>query len=194
MRRLSLAVTFLACLNAGCWFKKKTPPAVFQTPPPQPVQKPAPIPPPPAVETQAGQLPPNAPAINVPAAQPPPAEPSKPKPPRRTRRPVTASKPRPQPAEPPQSPSDPPPQLGVLMSAEEREQLMAEYESRKKRAQSVLTSMTTRRLSSAQQETEQRVRAFVGQAEERVSKDLATAVQLIRRADLLADELAKSFP
>jgi len=43
-------------------------------------------------------------------------------------------------------------------------------------------------------ETLERIKTFIQQAEESKGKDLATALQLVRRADVLGQDLLKGFP
>ena len=48
-------------------------------------------------------------------------------------------------------------------------------------------------LTPAQRETVERIRTFIQQAEESKGRDLATAMQLVRRADVLGQDLLKDF-
>ena len=48
-------------------------------------------------------------------------------------------------------------------------------------------------LSQTQRETVERIKTFVQQAEESKAKDLATAFELVRRADLLGQDLVKDL-
>jgi hypothetical protein len=90
-------------------------------------------------------------------------------------------------------PSPPPPQLGEILSDAERRQREAEYAQSLSRARSVLQQASGRSLSPAQRETVERIKTFIQQAEESKGKDMATAMQLVRRADVLGQDLLKDF-
>lgn len=179
----AVLVGFGCATSAGCWFKKKAAPAVVVSKPPvRPLVLPQ-KPPPPAIAEPAVEIagPPELPSLTFPSGEPKVAPPPKPR-----RRPAHAAAQGP--AAQPES-AEPVPQLKPVLTAAERERLSAEYEIRRKRAEAVLARFGTRSLSSQQLETVQRVRSFLRQAEEQFEQDLATAVQLIRRADLLAADL-----
>jgi type IV secretory pathway VirB10-like protein len=125
---------------------------------------------------------------------PQPAKPASPAAKKKTFPPPAAPRP-PQPAEQPQArPSPPPPpQLGEILSADRRRQYEAEYAQSLARARSALQQASGKSLTSAQRETVERIQTFIQQAEESKAKDLATAVQLARRADVLGQDLLKDF-
>jgi hypothetical protein len=61
------------------------------------------------------------------------------------------------------------------------------------RAATVLKQAAARSLNAEQQETTARIRTFLGQAAAARDNDISTALQLVRRADLLGQELLKSM-
>ena len=177
--------------SSGCWFGKKataTPPPAPQAKPAPPLQapeqkppeqKPLPMPPPPEIQEPT--------QITLPAPQgTPPSRPA----PRKRRTPP----PPPQPAEqPPVQPSPPPPQLGAILSDAERRQYEADYAQSLSRARSALQQASGKSLTPTQKETVERIKVFIRQAEESRGRDLATALQLARRADVLGQDLLKDF-
>jgi type IV secretory pathway VirB10-like protein len=102
--------------------------------------------------------------------------------------------PPPQPAaQPKPQPSAPPPQLGEILSPERRRQYEAEYAQSLSRARSALRQASGKSLSQTQRETVERIKTFIQQAEASKGKDIATALQLVRRADLLGQDLLKDL-
>jgi hypothetical protein len=186
----------------GCWFGKKTPatipppPAARQPksvpaelkPQPQPAEQTLPEEKPPELPTPTPPQPNWPPQITVPAPQNIP----KPKPPAKKRTPAAPQPP--PPAEEPQAQPSPPPQLGEILSDGQRRQYEAEYAQSLTRARSALQQASGKSLSRAQMETLERIKTFIQQAEESKGKDLATALQLVRRADVLGQDLLKGFP
>jgi hypothetical protein len=122
-----------------------------------------------------------------------------PRPPAKKRAPPAPVRPQiPQPVEQPQAqplpPSSPPqPQLGEILSDEQRRQYQAEYAQSLARARSALGRASGRSLNQTQRATLERIQTFIQQAEESKGKDLATALQLVRRADVLGQDLLKDF-
>jgi hypothetical protein len=198
MRLVAILLTVGLSLGlSGCWLRKKTtatpPPPVAQpaqTPsmkaPEQkpPEQRPLPMPPQPEIKGPA-QIP-----LPAPQKTPPPRPPAKKK-----KTPSTPAPPQPAPpAEQPQAqPAPPPPQLGEILSDAERRQYEAEYTQSLSRARSALQQASGKSLSPTQRQTVERIRTFVQQAEESKGKDLATALQLVRRADVLGQDLLKDL-
>jgi Skp family chaperone for outer membrane proteins len=88
----------------------------------------------------------------------------------------------------------PAPQLGVILSDAERRQYEAEYAQSLSRARSALQQSSGKSLGPAQRETVERIKTFIQQAEESKGRDLATALQLVRRADVLGQDLLKDLP
>jgi hypothetical protein len=149
-----------------------------------PEQRPLPMPPQPEIKGPA-QIP-----LPAPQKTPPPRPPAKKK-----KTPSTPAPPQPAPpAEQPQAqPAPPPPQLGEILSDAERRQYEAEYTQSLSRARSALQQASGKSLSPTQRQTVERIRTFVQQAEESKGKDLATALQLVRRADVLGQDLLKDL-
>ena len=178
---------------SGCWFGKKTtaippPPAAQpkQVPPvkppeqPQPEQKPLPTPPSPGIEEPA--------QITLPAPQK--TSPSRPPAKKRT---LPPAPPQAAPPAEPQVQTSPPPQLGEILSGAQRRQYEADYAQSLSRARSALQQASGKSLSPTQRETVERIQTFIRQAEESKGKDLATALQLARRADVLGQDLLKDL-
>ena len=128
----------------------------------------------------------------------PAAKTSPPRPPAKRRASPAAPLPTAPPSAPPaeQAPAQPspPPQLGEILSNVQRRQYEAEYAQSLSRARSALQQASGKSLSAAQRETVARIATFLQQAEESKGKDLATALQLVRRADVLGQDLVKDFP
>ncbi len=127
-----------------------------------------------------------APVAAVPAPQPE----AKPQP-----APVPVKKPQPvvpTPAPAP-LPTTAPPQLGEMLSPERRRQLETGFDQSIGRAKAALDQAAKATLTADQRNTAARIRTFVAQAIEARSKDLPTAAQLARRADLLSADLVKSL-
>lgn len=193
-----MALLAMTISLSGCWFKKKPAIVPVVTPRQQP-QAPTPAPPPP----QQQETPP--PPVVEPAKPTPQPEPQapvqKPSPapstPKR-RRPAPQTPPQPQPQEAP-TPTTPPaaavpiPQLGELLTPEKRKQYEEECDQRLRRARAVLTQTSGRTLTPSQTESAGRVRSFIRQAEELRGRDIATALQLARRADLLGQDLSQTL-
>jgi hypothetical protein len=81
------------------------------------------------------------------------------------------------------------PQLGEILTGAQRRQVETELADHLARARDVLTRATRATLNSGQVETRERIRIFIQQAESARDRDPATALQLARRADLLAQDL-----
>jgi hypothetical protein len=81
------------------------------------------------------------------------------------------------------------PQLGEILTDAQRRQVQTETADRLADARDVLTRASKGRLTTAQTETRERIRTFIQQAEAARAKDPKTALELARRADLLAKDL-----
>jgi hypothetical protein len=190
-------IGLLAALSlglTGCWFKKKKP--VVPTPPPPVAAKPEPvkvtpkrpdpvIPDPPKVE------PPPPSQVTLPAPEPQLPQPPRRRRPARKSAPVPLGTPQLQPAPPPSAPA---PQLGEILTPERRREYEAAYAQSLARARAALARAAGRTLDAAQRETAERIQTFIAQAEEAKARDLATAMQLIRRADVLGQDLLNGLP
>ena len=181
-------------VSSGCFFRKnkpQPPAAPLPAPPPVAASKPEPMPPPPKVQPEKPDLaegPPTAQEIDVP--KPPPA------PPRRARRPAGQTPP-PAPAETstPNTvtpPSDPPRLVQLLTPAEER-RYQDQLDQYLKNVDVALGQAAARALTPEQTETAQRVREFAQQARDQRASDLVTAHNLALRANVLAQDLLRSF-
>lgn len=199
----------LVCLSAslsGCWsFRKKAPkplpplnPPVIVLPAPN-----APVDLPPEATTPIQIEPPaHYPEVTVikPELQPKPEKQRVKAPPKpAARKAVSVPAPAaPVPAETEVPVPTPPalsqtPQLGELISDARRLELGSEIEQSLNRARAALSLASQRALTRRQNETANRVRTFVRQAEDAKLRDISTAAQLARRADLLAQDLAATF-
>ena len=200
---LSVAlVLVLACFSSGCWIGHH-PPAAFTPPPPQaaPVAaEPERLPEPPGVasvpdlsetsaeSSTASGLSPGLIPNGVPEAPAPPA----PKAP--SGRPVVTAPPKPA-AIAPQPNPQPPPRLGQILSAEQTREYSRTLEESLDRVRKVLAVLTKKNLSPDQAQILNRIQVFQKQAEDaRVERDLVKAVNLARRADVLAKDLQDHVP
>ena len=185
---LSIVLCFVLC---GCWpGGKKTqssPLAVPSLPapaqpapaptPPQTTPAPAPVPPPPPQTTPAP-----APQQTAPTPAPQQATPTPAPRPKPARKPAATPK-----------PAANVPQLGVLLTPEQRRQYEQDYSRSLGRSDQGLAEVSGYKLNAEQAETVARVRSFARQARELHDRDLATAAQLARRADLLAQDLLRAL-
>jgi outer membrane biosynthesis protein TonB len=186
MKRSALAVVvILAVASGGCWPKKNKRPLPVPPPPapqaqPAPPPAPAPVPqklpaPPPAPEPAPPEAPVAKPARKKPAAKPPQLEPATVE--------LAPEAPAPQPV----------PQLGVLITPEQRKQYEADYAASRARAQHGLVLAAEYKLTPAQSESVGRIQSFLRLAENVHDRDPATAAQLAHRAGLLAEDLLKTL-
>jgi hypothetical protein len=178
------ATSMLVC--SGCLFQK-TRHVAFTPPPPHPPAKaePAPVlPAPPLLTIDLSSLfPPD-----LPVTLPDLPEPPKPQP--RPRPPVAAG-----PKAPSTLPDQPaPPKLGPLFTAEQTREYVKDLEDSLERVKRALTTLGRKRLNAEQVVTVERIRTFQKQAEQARQEDLVTAVNLARRADLLAQDLLGRLP
>jgi hypothetical protein len=159
-----LVTIILATGLSGCWLGKKKP----MVPP---------VPPPP-------------PAASVPAALPAP-DPS----PVPVKKPVVPPTPKPGPPKPPPlaAAPAPAPQLGELLTPGRRYQYEQDFARSVTQANSALNQVSTRGLTPANHQAVGRVRTFLQQAAAVKGKDLVTALQLAKRAEILAQDLLKSL-
>jgi hypothetical protein len=190
--RLLPVVLALSFGSTSCWFHKSPPPRVFVAPPPVPVVR-TPVvlvqpevPPPPEID-----LPQDASIMeSIPAAMPP-AEPPPPPPPRRPPPPVRVNV-QPPAIVPPEV--QPTPRLGQIFTAEQLREYNHAVDESLDRVRRVLGSVAGRNLNPELTEIVSRIQTFQKQAEQAREQDLVTAVNLARRADLLAQDLLKRLP
>jgi hypothetical protein len=146
-------------------------------------EKPLPMPPPTEIKEPA--------QITLPAPQKtPPARPA----PRKKKTAPSPPPPTPPAEQSPVQPAPPPPQLGVILPDVERRQYEADYAQSIARARSALQQASGKPLSRTQRETVDRIKTFIQQAEESKGRDLATALELARRAGVLGQDLVKDLP
>jgi hypothetical protein len=189
----SRLLPFILALSLGstsCWFRKSPTAKVFVPPPPTTRPRLATVlpelPPPPEID-----VPQDATVIvGIPAVMPP-AEPPPPAPPRRTPPPVRANTQPPTPA-PPDAP--PTPRLGQIFTAEQLREYNRAVDESLDRVRRVLGRVAGRNLSPELTDIVSRIQTFQKQAEQAREQDLVTAVNLARRADLLAQDLVKRLP
>jgi hypothetical protein len=113
-------------------------------------------------------------------------------PPPRPPRPV-ANVPKPQPA-PNETPSTPALRLSQILTPEESKRNNQELDQYTESVKKALTKMAGRNLTPEQRDIAERVQTYLTQAEQAREKDLVTAVNLARRADLLAKDLLERLP
>ena len=129
------------------------------------------------------------PKVQAPPAPPVAVESPKPepKPPAAPRKPRSVP-----PAQTPAPPAPAAPRLGEVLSVNQQEKLRLQLDANVAAARRILASLSKRSLTRQQSETASRVHAFLAQAEDLKVRDLSTAVELSRRALLLAQDLAGS--
>ncbi len=188
----SRLLPFIIALSFGstsCWFHKSPPPRVFVPPRPAaraPVATAQPeLPPPPDIRAPQDA----AVTGNIPAAMPPTVPPPRP-PPRRNPPPARATQPAA--TAPPEVP--PTPRLGQIFTAEQLREYNRALDESLDRVRRVLGTVAGRNLNPELAEIVSRIQTFQKQAEQAREQDLVTAVNLARRADLLAQNLAKRLP
>ncbi len=176
---------------SGCLFGSKTkPPRVFVPPPvsaklpPEPAPAPE-LPPPPGVNPPVesgttvagtGELP------SPPAPPPKPTPPAKPpKPPEETTATVT-------------TPAPAPPRPAQIFSPEEQRAYSKQFDESMDRVKTALGQLEGKSLTAEQRDVVKQIRTFQIQAEQAREADLLTAVNLARRADLLAKDLLGRLP
>jgi len=198
----SRAILPVALLGLGlnnCWLARN-----------KPVVPPAPIAPLPAA-TQPADTHPTGELAKVPIEQPPslpppdtpaPAQlPVPTLPPKSTARKPPARRPappKPDPAlvavtPPVTPPAAPPPRLGEILTDAQRKQYETDFDRSVTQARAAIGRVPGRTLTAAQRESVDRIRTFLQRAEELKPADLATALQLARRAALLGEDLVKSL-
>ena len=190
MRRLALILA-MSLGTTSCLFQKKTVARVFVPPPP--VARPnvasavPEIPPAPEIELDS-----EVPQIEgLPESLPPAAGPPPPAP-RRTPPPARATAP--PPAVVPPEPQPTPPQLRQIFTAEQLREYNRSLDESLDRVKKVLGSVASKNLTPEQVQVVGRIQTFQKQAEQAREQDLVTAVNLARRADLLAQDLVKRLP
>jgi len=207
-RWLAAAAAAALTVAPGCrLFRKdsaKAAPPVLTSPPVS--RAPAPeqptVPPPPKVAE--GPKPGVSPPPQISQTPSPPAPPPKPEPPkqkkaRRRTPPAVATAPPPQPAaaeQPPPAQAEsaaPVPQLTQLLSPAEQAAYNRAIDAAVERTRANLAKVQAHEMDANQKANLARARAFLQQAEDARATDLPTAKSLADRADILAQDLARSL-
>jgi len=94
----------------------------------------------------------------------------------------------------PPEPQPPAPRLGQIFTAEQLREYNRSLEESLERVKRVLGSVAGRSLNPELTQIVSRIQTFQMQAEQAREQDLVTAVNLARRADLLAQDLVKRLP
>lgn len=194
--RLLPVIFALSLGSSSCWFAKpKRIVRVYVPPPPKP-RPPLPsevpeVAPPNGIDADAdtgiaakyeAELAPDLYAL-FPVIPPPPP-------------PVPRAKPRPA-APPPPAPAPevpPPPRLGQIFTADQLREYRRNLDESLERVRKVLVAVVGKNLTGDLTEMVGRIQTFQRQAEQARETDLVTAVNLARRADLLAQDLLKRLP
>lgn len=187
--RLFPLLLVLSLGSTSCWFRK--PPRAFVPPPAQPkpviVAVPPEVPAAPEIDADAtATLPTDLPSTMPSAPPPPPAAPP--------RRPATAAAPRTTPPPAPQPETPPLPKLGQIFTAAQLREYNQALDQSLERVRKALTIAAGKNLNANQSQIVNRIRTFQKQAEQAREQDLVTAVNLARRADLLARDLLERLP
>ncbi len=160
-------------------------------PPPVAAKAPEPVPPAPEIAS-----PPEVafePAVyDFPSQTDPSSRFPEPPPPPRAQRPV-ANIPKPQPA-PNETTPAPALRLSQILTPEESRRNTQELDKYTESVKSLLARVAGRTLTPEQKDIAERVQTYLAQAEQARDQDLVTAVNLARRADLLAKDLVDRLP
>jgi len=164
-------------------------PEVATLPAPEPPPEREPLPPPPQLEQGPVTSPPSPPQQEIKLPARPPTQPQKARRPKAS--PAPATKPAPPPEETPAEPAAVP-QLKQLLTPEQEEEYNQGIDASLKKARTELAAIQSRRLNQEQAAALARIQAFIQQAEATRKSDPVTARNLARRAELLAEDLARS--
>ena len=181
------AILILCSLTSSCLFHKTS--AAFTPPPPRPKTKLAAAPTLPAPPAIAGDpdatIPPAAP-YSIPDEPAPPAS-------RSSRRSAGATPPRQAP--PPTPPEQAaPPKLGPIITADQRREYTRALDESLESVKRMMDVLATKYLNPEQSEIRVRIGTYQKQAEQERDQDLALAVNLAKRAQLLAQDLLERVP
>jgi hypothetical protein len=173
---------------SSCGFHK--PPLAFN-PPPVAAKAPPPIPP--AAELASPPEVAFEPVVyDFPRQTDPSAGFPEPPPPPRAPKPV-ATVPKPPPA-PNETPAAPALRLSQILTPEESRRNTQELDQYTESVKKNLAKLVGKNLTTDQKNTAERVQTYLSQAEQAREQDLVTAVNLARRADLLAKDLLGRLP
>jgi hypothetical protein len=174
---------------SSCGFHKA--PRAF-SPPPVTAKAPPPIPPTPEIappeEVAFEPVVYDFPRQTDPSSRFPPLPP-----PRAPRAPV-ANIPKPPPAPTSENPPAPALRLSQILTPEESRRNTQELDQYMESVKKQLLRVAGKNLTAEQKDIAERVRTYLTQAEQARDKDLVTAVNLARRADLLAKDLVERLP
>ncbi len=152
---------------------------------------------PPKIDAPAqpnAQTPPPALEAQSPPEPEPPPPPRRAKRTRRARQPAVAEE---QTASAPPAETVPPapqPRLGEILSPEELREHVESFDRSLRETRGMLAQIIKYRLTAEQAQTAARIQTFLRQAEETRRPDLVAAVNLARRAELLAKDLLSQLP
>lgn len=191
----SRLLPFILALSLGsgsCWFRKPKRIVRIYVPPPAKPKPPLPTEVPEVVapvgieagiDTKFEAELPRELDTSLPVIPPPPP-------------PVTRAKPRPTSPPPPAPVPEvpPPPRLGQIFTAEQLREYRRNLDESLERVRRVLVAVVGKALNRDLTEMVGRIQTFQRQAEQARETDLVTAVNLARRADLLAQDLLKRLP
>lgn len=173
---------------SSCGFHKA--PRAFN-PPPVTAKAPEPLPPAPEIASPSEVA--FEPAVyDFPSQTDPSSQFPEPPPPPRAPRPV-ANIPKPQPA-PAEATPAPALRLSQILTPEESRRNTQELDKYTESVRSLLARVSGRNLTAEQRDTAKLIETFLAQAEQARDQDLVTAVNLARRADLLAKDLIDRLP
>jgi len=185
---LILLIAMLSVMAASCHRHIQSRPFV----PPPVTRRPFVLPPMPEIADDSPQIDTDsdpeglvAVAMDIPVLPPPPEPP---------KRPVVIATPKPTPPPIVTPEPIPSPRLGQMFTADQLRDYNHSLDESMSRARTVLAIVAGRRLNAQQNDMVVRIRTFMMQAEQARQKDLVTAVNLARRADLLARDLSGSLP
>jgi hypothetical protein len=160
-------------------------------PPPVTAKAPEPLPPAPAI-TSAPEVAFEPVVFDFPRQTDPGSRFPAPPPPARAPRPV-ANIPKPPPAQN-ETPAAPALKLSQILTPEEYRRNTQDLEKYSESVKSRLAKLAGKSLTAEQKDIAERVQTYLIQAEQAREQDLVTAVNLARRADLLAKDLVDRLP
>jgi hypothetical protein len=190
--RLSSALPVILALSitsSSCLFQKK--PVTFTPPPPRTAptvtaKQPTLADPPLIAGDPMAEIPqaPNS----MPDVPPPPA----PKPP--PRKPSVAAPPKPAAATTAAPDTPAPPRLGQIFTPDQQREYNRSLDQSLEHVKRALAIVAGKSLNQEQNDIANKIRTFQKQAEEAREQDLLTAVELAKRADVLAQDLLERLP
>jgi len=107
------------------------------------------------------------------------------------KRPAVAQTPPPAPAQPETPVTPAPPKIAPLYSAQQTQESTRQLEEILARVEQVLGNAGKKSLNPDQQQTVDKIKTYRQQAQEMRERDLMTAVELAKRAEVFANDLQK---